>query len=114
MDISDKVSANYITNHKLNYSMKKILVALSVLLLVAVFIIKVANAQGNQQDMKKSPTESKMNCCKTPDAGCAMMTDTTKCKGMKSDTTACKKKCSEMKTGMKDCDKTKCDKMTKK
>lgn len=94
--------------------MKKILVALSVLLLVAVFIIKVANAQGTQQDVKKNTPQSEMKCCNGPHTGCAMMSDTTKCKGMKSDTTGCKKKCSEMKAGMKDCDKTKCKKMTKK
>ena len=94
--------------------MKKILVALSVLLLVAVFIIKVANAQGNQQDMKKNPTESKMNCCKTPDAGCAMMSDTTKCKEMKCDTAKCKATCANMKTGMKNCDPARCNMMSKK
>ena len=53
--------------------MRKFIVALSVLLLVAVVILKVANAQ-DPQDVKKAATETKKECCKSATAKeCPMM-----------------------------------------
>jgi len=105
--------------------MKKIVVALSGLLLAAVIIIKVSNAQTTPQEVKKASTETKMDCGKSKSAACcAKMTDTktadakvsdpSKSKEGKSDTTKSKACCANMKTGMKDCDPAKCSGMAKK
>ena len=85
--------------------MKKILVALSGLLLIAIVIIKVANAQSTPQDVKKASTEQKMDCGKCPSAeACAQKADSTKCKA----------KSTTAKDEMKNCDTTKCKGMVKK
>ena len=105
--------------------MKKVLIILSGLLLIAVLIIKVASAQNTPQEVKKASTETKMDCGKCPSASsCATMAvaktteakvcDPAKCKEAKCDTTKCKTSCSTAKTSMKSCDQAKCAGMTKK
>ena len=105
--------------------MKKILIVLSGLLLIAVVIIKVANAQSTPQEVKKASTETKMDCGKCPSASsCAKMADArttnakvcdpAKCKEVKCDTTKCTTSCSTSGTSMKSCDPAKCTGMTKK
>jgi hypothetical protein len=105
--------------------MKKIIVVISGLLLVAVVLIKVTNAQSNPQEVKKASTETKMDCGKCPSAsGCAKMADSkttgakvcdpAKCKEGKCDTAKGKACCANMKTTMKNCDPAKCTMMTKK
>jgi hypothetical protein len=104
--------------------MKKIIAVISGLLLVAIVIIKVANAQNTPQEVKKASTETKMDCGKKSSACCAKMTesktaevkvcDPAKCKAGKCDTAKCKTSCTGMKTGMKDCDPAKCGGMAKK
>jgi hypothetical protein len=95
--------------------MRKFLVVLSTLLLVAIVILKVANAQTNPQEVKKASTETKMDCTKCPQAkDCPMMTaaktsdtkacDPAKCKGMTADASKCTAKtegCKEMSTEAK-------------
>jgi len=103
--------------------MKKLIIALSCLLLAAVVIVKVANAQPSQQDVKKASCETKMNCSKSS-AGCAKMSgmkscdmkscDAAKCKTTGCDTSKCKTAGAEMKCNMKNCDPSKCTGMTKK
>ncbi len=105
--------------------MKKILIVLSGLLLIAVVIIKVANAQSTPQEVKKASTETKMDCGKCPSASsCAKMAaakttdakvcDPAKCKETKCDTAKCSTRCSTANMGMKSCDPAKCTGMTKK
>jgi len=105
--------------------MKKIIVFISGLLLVAVVVIKVSNAQSNPQEVKKASTETKMDCGKCPSAsGCTKMADSkttgakvcdpAKCKDTKCDTTKGKACCANMKGGMKNCDPAKCTMMTRK
>jgi hypothetical protein len=103
--------------------MKKIIIALSCLLLAAVVVVKVANAQVSQQDVKKAASETKMTCCKSS-TGCSKMSDmascgmkssdAAKCKEAKCDTSKCKTAGAEMKCAMKNCDPAKCSGMTKK
>jgi hypothetical protein len=105
--------------------MKKIIVTISGLLLIAVVVIKVANAQSIPQEVKKASTEAKMDCGKCPSsAACAKMTDgkttcakvcdPSKCKEVKCDTAKCKANCSIAKAEMKKCDPAKCTGMAKK
>jgi hypothetical protein len=97
--------------------MKKILIAISGLLLVALIVIRVANAQTFPQEVKKAATEKKMDCGKCPSASktCHMKTcDPAKCKEAKCDTVKCNAACPSMKSGMKNCDPSKCNGMTKK
>jgi hypothetical protein len=115
--------------------MKKIIIGLSGLLIVAFFVIKVANAQGTTQEVKKDATEKKMDCGKCPSAAaCAKMGDTktadakvcdpakckemgcdpAKCKEGKCDPAKCKASCADSKSEMKNCDPAKCQGMAKK
>ena len=99
--------------------MKKIIIAVSVLLLVAFLIIKVSSAQNSPQDNKKASTEAKMNCAKGPSVSCcAKMADSktpgAKCMEGKGDSTNSKACCSNMKTGMKNCDPARCQMKNKK
>jgi 4-hydroxy-L-threonine phosphate dehydrogenase PdxA len=105
--------------------MKKILVAISGLLLAAIVVVKVANAQSTPQEVKKVSTETKMDCAKTKASACcakmkdsksadAKVCDPSKCKEGKCDTSKCKAKCANMKTAMKDCDPAKCSGIAKK
>jgi hypothetical protein len=92
--------------------MKKIIIAISGLLLVVCIVTKVANAQSNPQDTKKPSTETKMCCKKGPSVSCcskmadsktdgAIKCDPSKCKDAKSDTTKEKTCCANMKTDRK-------------
>jgi hypothetical protein len=97
--------------------MKKVLIAIFGLLLVALIVIKVANAQTSQQEVKKAATEKKMDCGKCPSASktCNMKScDPAKCKEAKCDTAKCKTGYTSMKSGMKNCDPSRCSGMTKK
>ena len=99
--------------------MKKIIIAVSVLLLVAFVIIKVSSAQNSTQENKKTSSEAKMNCAKGPSVSCcAKMADSktpgAKCMEGKGDSTNSKTCCSNMKTSMKDCDPARCTMKAKK
>jgi hypothetical protein len=115
--------------------MRKIIIGLSGLLIVAFVVIKVANAQSAPQEVQKAVTEKKMDCGKCPSAAtCAKMTDSktgevkkcdpakckemgcdpAKCKEAKCDSAKSKAKCAEANGGMKKCDPAKCDGMAKK
>jgi hypothetical protein len=105
--------------------MKKIIITISALVIVALIIIKVTNAQASTQGNKNSPTEAKMGCGKgQPITGCAKMSDSkmtegkvcdhSKCKEGKCDTAKCKMVCAEIKTGLKNCEPAKCRMITQK
>ncbi|HEX7493339.1 MAG TPA: hypothetical protein VF346_03890 [Bacteroidales bacterium] len=104
--------------------MRKFIIGLSGLLLIAFVVIKVANAQTSQQEVKKNATEQKMDCGKCPSAdACAQKSDSKTADGKKCDPAKCKEaKCnqanskekSDSKGDMKSCDTTKCSKMIKK
>jgi hypothetical protein len=105
--------------------MKKILVVISGLMMVAILTVKSANAQSTTQEAKKASTETKMDCPKSKSSACcakmadsksadAKVCDPSKCKEGKADTSKCKAKCANMKTAMKDCDPAKCSGMAKK
>lgn len=83
--------------------MKKILVAITGMIMIACLTINVANAQ----DGKKAATEKKMSCCMNKET--AMKADSSKCKEMKNDSSKCQMKGSAMK-----CDPAKCKMMSKK
>lgn len=84
--------------------MRKIIIGLSGILVAAFVVIMVANAQGNQKEVKKGPattTEVSKDCSKCPAAaGCGMMKeaktaevkacDPAKCKEMGCDPAKCK------------------------
>jgi hypothetical protein len=105
--------------------MRKLIIGLSGLLLVAFVVIKVASAQTSPQEAKKNATEQKMDCGKCPSAeACAQKADSktadgkkcdpAKCKEAKCSSANCKEKCSDSKGDMKGCDTTKCSKSVKK
>lgn len=105
--------------------MRKFIIGLSGLLLVAFVVIKVANAQTSPQETKKNATEQKMDCGKCPSAeACAQKSDSktadgkkcdpAKCKEAKCKSANCKTTCSDSKGDMKSCETTKCSKMDKK
>jgi hypothetical protein len=94
--------------------MKKIIVTISGLLLVAVVVIKVANAQSTPQEVKKASTEVKMDCGKCPSsAACAKMTEGKTTCAKVCDHAKCKTSCSTAKAEMKKCDPAKCTGMAK-
>lgn len=97
--------------------MKKVIIAITSVLLAAVLIIKVSNAQTSVKDVKKETTEKKMDCgkCSSATKTCDMKAcDKSKCKEVKCDTAKCKSACAGMKTEMKNCDASKCTGMNKK
>jgi hypothetical protein len=104
--------------------MKKIVLAISALLMTAVVITKVSNAQTTPQEVKKTSTEAKMDCGKnhsvsdTVKMACSKtggkICDPAKCKEGKCDTAKCKASCVNSKDGKKKCDPAKCSGMTKK
>jgi hypothetical protein len=94
--------------------MKKVILGLSSIVLVAFVVILVANAQNKPQDVKKASTEMSKDCSKCPSAAaCSKMKeansaetkvcdpakckemgcDPAKCKEGKCDPAACKTKC---------------------
>ena len=105
--------------------MKKIIIAITTVSLVAILVLGVANAQSDQKEVKKASTETKMDCQKSMSSSCCAkmsdkktaetkVCDPAKCKSGKCDTAKCKTNCANMKTGMKDCDPAKCSGMAKK
>lgn len=96
--------------------MKKIIAFLVLFVIVAVAVLKITNAQA--QDDKKVKKEMKMECCKdkTTSTCCKMSEskscDKAKCKEAASDSTKCRKSCSDMKETMKNCDMSKCKSMS--
>jgi hypothetical protein len=57
--------------------MKKIIIGLSGIIIVAFVVIMVANAQNNTQEAKKPASEVSADCAKCPSAAaCATMADT--------------------------------------
>ena len=106
--------------------MKKIIIGLSGLIILAFAVILFTNAQSTKREVKKVATEVTKNCTKCPSsATCAKMTETkatscdmskckdakcdmTKCKEAKCDPATCKTKCAETKGEMKNCDQSKC------
>lgn len=82
--------------------MKKILITLSTVILIAFFVIFVAHAQNNTQDVKKKEcTEVSKDCGKCPSAKeCAKSEkkcDPAKCKEMGCDPAKCKEGCEHAK-----------------
>jgi hypothetical protein len=114
--------------------MKKVIIGLSGIVILAVVVILFTNSRTTPQDTKKPATEMSKDCGKCPSAAtCTKMTETkgpsitataattcdpakckaagcdmTKCKEGKCDPATCKAKCAESKTEMKDCDPAKC------
>jgi hypothetical protein len=105
--------------------MKKIIIGLSGILLVAFIVIKVANAQNSAQEVKKGETEMSGDCGKCPSASaCGHMKDANtsgartcdpakckemgcdpaKCKEGKCDPATCKAKCANANAEGKKCD----------
>jgi hypothetical protein len=118
--------------------MKKVIIGLSGLVILAFAVILFVNAQSGPQEVKKAATEVSKDCAKCPTAAtCAKMTDAkgpsttvtatatatakcdpakckeakcdmTKCKEGKCDPATCKVNCTASTTGMKSCDPAKC------
>jgi hypothetical protein len=114
--------------------MKKIIIGLSSVVILAVVVLLFTNSRTNPQEGKKAATEMSKDCAKCPSAAtCTKMTETkgpsatataaatcdpakckaagcdmTKCKEGKCDPATCKAKCAESKAEMKDCDPAKC------
>jgi hypothetical protein len=103
--------------------MRKIIIGLSGLLIVAFVAVKIVNAQETPQEVKKNTTEQKMDCGKCPEAkACTagaeakacdpakckeMGCDPAKCKEGKCDPAKCKAKCDGAKGEKKNCDSAK-------
>jgi hypothetical protein len=111
--------------------MKKVIIGLSGLVILAFVVILFTNAQTGTQEVKKPATEVSKDCAKCPTAAtCASASgpkvtetkaatcdpakckeakcDMTKCKEGKCDPATCKTKCAEATGGMKNCDPAKC------
>ena len=116
--------------------MKKVIIGLSGLVILAFAVILFVNAQSGPQEVKKAATEVSADCAKCPTAAtCTKMTETngpatsasatttttcdpakckeakcdmTKCKEGKCDPATCKANCTALTTGMKNCDPAKC------
>jgi hypothetical protein len=100
--------------------MKKIIIGLSGIVLIAFIVVMVANSQNNTQEVKKCATEMSKDCSKCPAAAtCEKMKDgktcdRAKCKEMGCDSTKCKEgkcdhskciaKCAEAKGEGKKCE----------
>jgi hypothetical protein len=96
--------------------MKKIIIGLSSIIILALAVILFTNARNENTEVKKAATEVSKDYAKCPSASkCANMTDTksaacemTKCKEAKCDPATCKKNCADAKGDMKNCDPAKC------
>jgi hypothetical protein len=104
--------------------MKKTIIALSGVILIAFVVIMVANAQSTPQEVKKAATEASMDCSKCPSAAtCEKMKegktcdmakckeagcDPAKCKEGKCDPAKCKANCSNASGEAKKCDPAAC------
>ena len=103
--------------------MKKVIIGLSGLVILAFVVILFTNAQNSKQEVKKAATEISKDCAKCPSASsCTKMSeakgpsastaaitpaacDPAKCKG---DPATCKTKCAAATGDMKSCDMAKC------
>jgi hypothetical protein len=113
--------------------MKKTLIALSGILLIAFFVIFVANAGSKDPEgKKKACTEVAKDCGKCPAADCAktaqadctkkcdpakckeMGCDQARCKADGCDPAKCKANCKEATAEVKSCPQSKCKMMTEK
>ena len=115
--------------------MKKVILSLSGILVVAFIVIMVANAQNNPQEVKKAATATSMDCAKCPSAAaCPAMTaaksaeaktcdpakckemgcDPAKCKEGKCDPATCKANCKSATGEMKKCNPAMCSAAVKK
>lgn len=107
--------------------MKKVILGLSGLLVLAFVIVIVANAQNSAQEVKKPATEMSKDCGACPSASaavCATKADTktadvkkcdpAKCKEGKCDPATCKALCTAANGTMKKCDPAMCQGMAKK
>ena len=116
--------------------MKKVIIGLSGLVILAFVVILFTNAQNSKQEVKKAATEISKDCAKCPSASsCTKMSeakgpsastaaitpaacdpakckdakcDMTKCKEGKCDPATCKTKCAAATGDMKSCDMAKC------
>jgi hypothetical protein len=89
--------------------MKKIIIGLSGIVLVAFFVILVANAQNSTQEVKKASTEMSKSCSKCPSASaCAKMKETASSEAKTCDPAKCK----EMGCDPAKCKEGKCDPAT--
>jgi hypothetical protein len=106
--------------------MKKVIIGVSGLVILAFVVILFTNAQSSTQEVKKATTEVSKDCAKCPSAAtCTKMTETkaaacdmtkckdakcdmTKCKEGKCDPATCKTNCKDAKGDMKNCDPAKC------
>jgi len=107
--------------------MKKIILGLSGLFVLAFVVILFVNAQGNPKEVKKVSTEMSKDCGACPSASaavCATKADTktadvkkcdpAKCKEGKCDPATCKANCTAANGAMKKCDPAMCTGMAKK
>jgi hypothetical protein len=111
--------------------MKKVIIGLSGLVILAFAVVLITNAQTGTQEVKKAATEVSKDCSKCPSAAtCAKAAeakvvdatattcdpakckaancDPAKCKEGKCDPATCKTKCADAKGDMKNCDPAKC------
>lgn len=106
--------------------MKKVIIGLSGLVVLAFVVVLFVNAQNSTQEVKKVASEVSANCAKCPTAStCAQVggtktaacdpakckegkCDMTCCKDGKCDPAICKANCANTKGDMKNCDPAKC------
>jgi hypothetical protein len=115
--------------------MKKVLIGISGLAILAFIALLFVNAQNAPQEVKKAVYETAADCAKCPSAsGCSMMAavkkaevktcdpakckemgcDPAKCKEGKCNPATCKANCTTASGGMKNCDPAKCPGLAKK
>lgn len=90
--------------------MKKVIIGLSGIVLVAFIVVMVANAStGDPKDSKKATTEMSKDCSKCPSAAkCADKTDAKKCEASNTgEVKPCCKNVSTASTEAKKCDEAK-------
>jgi hypothetical protein len=106
--------------------MKKVIIGLSGLVILALVVILFTNERTGTKEVKKAATEVSKDCAKCPSAStCTKMTETkaaacdmtkckegkcdmTKCKEGKCDLATCKTNCAKANGEMKNCDPAKC------
>jgi hypothetical protein len=97
--------------------MKKVILALSGLLILALVVVLFTNAQNSQKEVKKSTTEMSKSCSKCPFASSGMTAevktadaakcDPARCKAMGCDPAKCKEGKCDPATCKANCDKAK-------
>jgi hypothetical protein len=89
--------------------MRKVILGLSGILVIAFAVILVSNAQNSTQEVKKTSTEAARGCPKGPAASCcAKMAETKACEAKTCDPAKCK----EMGCDPAKCKEGKCDPAT--